>query len=289
MANRDIGKVLTTGSPKQRLLLIAEDIARGNYSQERLLTDHEFNQISATFKKPDEIKLWNRFKKADRLVVNAIMNLQGLQFEVLLHYSNLRGYILVWETIQEAEVLSNHILHEIKDREERIKIGSQVSKLGKFLFTDIQTDKEGYLETSIDFEKDTYKDESGKWVGVKEKGIKSKKYSLWYVMNNVKKEAISSAIKFLSWKEAILDYMEEEGFSVKTYKDLINLMEENIHRPVIGWIKYHSDEKEFNPGDTKDRINKLKNKYAITPNTGELEVDPEIYNHFKKEFLRDEQ
>lgn len=288
MAKKDIGKILTTGSPKQRLLLLAEDNARAKYSQERLLTDHEINQLSESFKKPNEIQLWNKWLKVDRVVSTAIMNLQGLKFEVLMHYSNLRGYILVWETIQEAEVLSNHILHEIKDQEERIKISSQAGKLGRFLFTDIQTDKEGYLDINIDFEKDTYRDENGKLVGVKEKGIKSKKYSLWYVMNNVKKEAIGSAIKFLSWREAILDYMEEEGFSIKTYRDIINSMTEDIHKPIIGWTKYQSDEKLFIPDLPHNRADKLKAKYAITPNTRELEVDTEIYNYFKKEFLRDE-
>lgn len=288
MAKKDIGKILTTGSPKQRLLLLAEDNARAKYNQERLLTDHEINQISESFKKPNEIQLWNKWLRVDRVVANAIMNLQGLKFEVLMHYSNLRGYILVWETIQEAEVLSNHILHEIKDQEERIKISSQAGKLGRFLFTDIQTDKEGYLDINIDFEKDTYRDENGKLVGVKEKGIKSKKYSLWYVMNNVKKEAINSAIKFLSWREAILDYMEEESFSIKTYRDIINSMTEDIHKPIIGWTKYQSDEKLFIPDLPHNRADKLKAKYAITPNTRELEVDTEIYNYFKKEFLRDE-
>lgn len=288
MAKKDIGKILTTGSTKQRLLLLAEDNARAKYSQERLLTDHEINQLSESFKKPNEIQLWNKWLKVDRVVASAIMNLQGLKFEVLMHYSNLRGYILVWETIQEAEVLSNHILHEIKDQEERIKIGSQAGKLGEFLFTDIQTDKEGYLDISIDFEKDSYRDENGKFVGVKEKGIKSKKYSLWFVMNNVKKEAINSAIKFLSWREAILDYMEEEGFSIKTYRDIINSMTEDIHKPIIGWTKYQSDEKLFIPDLPHNRADKLKAKYAITPNTRELEVDTEIYNYFKKEFLKDE-
>lgn len=288
MAKKDIGKILTTGSTKQRLLLLAEDNARAKYSQERLLTDHEINQLSESFKKPNEIQLWNKWLKVDRVVTSAIMNLQGLKFEVLMHYSNLRGYILVWETIQEAEVLSNHILHEIKDQEERIKISSQAGKLGRFLFTDIQTDKEGYLDINIDFEKDTYRDENGKLVGVKEKGIKSKKYSLWFVMNNVKREAINSAIKFLSWREAILDYMEEEGFSIKTYRDIINSMTEDIHKPIIGWTKYQSDEKLFIPDLPHNRADKLKAKYAITPNTRELEVDTEIYNYFKKEFLKDE-
>mgnify|MGYP003375679173 CR=1 FL=1 len=282
MAKKDIGKILTTGSPKQRLLLLAEDTARAKYSQERLLTDHEINQLSESFKKPNEIQLWNKWLKVDRVVTSAITNLQGLKFEVFMHYSNLRGYILVWETIQEAEVLTNHILHEIKDQEERIKISSQAGKLGRFLFTDIQTDKEGYLDINIDFEKERPK---GARVNDPDR---EKRYSLWYVMNNVKKEAINSAIKFLSWREAILDYMEEEGFTIKTYKDIINLMTEGIHKPIIGWTKYQSDEESFKLDIPKDRADKLKAKYAITPNTRELEVDTEIYNYFKKEFLRPE-
>jgi hypothetical protein len=272
MAKKDIGKILATGSLKQKILLIAEDTARAKYNKERLLTDHDIKLLSESFKKTNEIALWNKWLKVDRLIGNAIMNLQGLKFEVLMHYSNLRGYILVWETIQEAEVLSNHILHEIKDQEERIKISSQAGRLGNFLFTDIKTDKEGYLDINIDFDREE----------------KSKKYSLWYVMNNVKKEAISSAIKFISWKEAILDYMDEEGFSIKPYKDIINSMTEDIHKPIIAWNKYQTAEELFIPEAPNNRVDKLKTKYSITPNTRELEVDTNIYNYFKKEFLRDE-
>ncbi len=285
---KDISKILTTGSTKQRLLLLADNNARLKYSMEPFLTDHEENQLSESFKKPNEIKLWNSWLRVDRQVTTAIMNLQGLKFEVLMHYSNLRGYILVWETLQEAEVLSNHILHEIKDQEERIKISSQAGRLTRFLFTDIAIDEEGYLDINIDFEKDTYTDENGKLIGLKDKPKKSKKHSLWYVMNNVKREAINSAIKFLSWREAILDYMEEEGFIIKTYKDMINSMTEDIHKPIIGWTKYQSDEESFIPDIPKIRADKLKALYAITPNTKDLEVDTQIYNYFKKEFLRNE-
>ena len=116
MAKKDIGKILTTGSTKQRLLLLAEDNARAKYSQERLLTDHEINQLSNSFKKPNEIKLWNEFRRLDDTVTNAIVNLQGLKFEVLMNYSNLRGYILVWNSIENTELLVNSVLHEIKDR-----------------------------------------------------------------------------------------------------------------------------------------------------------------------------
>ena len=283
MAKKDISKLLTTGSPKQRLLLIAEDIARGKYFQEKLLTDHEFNQLSESFKKPNEIKLWNEWRRIDETVANAINNLQGVKFEVLMNYSNLRGYILVWNSIENTELLVNSVLHEIKDPKDRKRIAEDGAKGIDLLFSKTEPDQDGYIEIKVDFEKDSYK---GKKYG--EKPEPTKEYSLWYVMNNVKKEAINSAIKFLSWREAILDYMEEEGFSIKTYRDIINSMTEDIHKPIIGWTKYQSDEKLFIPDLPHNRADKLKAKYAITPNTRELEVDTEIYNYFKKEFLKDE-
>lgn len=286
MAKKDIGKVLTTGSAKQRLLLIAEDNARVRNLQERLLTDHERNQLSESFKKPNEIKLYNKWNRLDSTISNAIMNLQGLKFEIMMHYSNLRGYILVWETLQEAEVMSNHILHEIKDKEERRRIATQASKLSRFLFTDTQVDQEGYLDIRVDFDKDSYWDEKGELV--KGKKATNKRHNLLFVMNNVKGQAINSVVRFLSWKEAVLDLMEEEGFTVKTYKDLINSMTEDIHKPIIAWTKYLSDERLFIPDLPNNRVDKLKAKYSITPNTRELEVDPELYRYFREEFLNDE-
>ena len=122
MAKKDIGKILTTGSPKQKILLIAEDRARHRYFQEELLTDSDFNQLFNSLKKPNEIKLWKEFRELDETVSNAIVNLQGILFEVKMNYSNLRGYILVWNSIENAELLVNSVLHEIKDPKERKRI-----------------------------------------------------------------------------------------------------------------------------------------------------------------------
>ncbi len=219
MAKKNIGKILTTGSPKQRILLIAEDIARGKYFQEKLLTDSEFNQLSNSFKKPNEIKLWNEFRRLDDTVTNAIINLQGLKFEVLMNYSNLRGYILVWNSIENTELLVNSVLHEIKDPKERKRIAEDGAKGIDLLFSKTEPDQEGYIEIKVDFEKDSYKDEDGERIGFKDKPRKTKEYSLWYVMNNVKKEVETSVIKYLSWESATLDFMEERGFNVKTYKE----------------------------------------------------------------------
>ncbi len=69
---------------------------------------------------------------------------------------------------------------------------------------------------------------------------------------------------------------------------MISSRTEDKQKPIIGWTKYQSDEESFIPDIPKIRADKLKALYAITPNTKELEADPEIYNYFKKEFLRGE-
>jgi len=260
MAKKDISKILSTGSAKQRLLLLAENYAKEKYNQESLLTDSEVNILNTTFKKPNEIRLWNKWLKIDRLVTTAIMNLQGLKFEVLMHYSNLRGYILVCETIKEAETLCNIILHKIEDREKRKETSALLYKNGEFLFSEIKTDKEGYLDLEI--------------VNSSTQG-----YTLIGVMDIVKKQAIDSAIKFLSWREAILDFMEEEDFIIKTYRDIINSMRDDIYKPIF----IFKDEKKG-----VKRSSKTNYKNSILPNIKELEIDTNIYNYFKTEFLKDE-
>ena len=282
MAKKDIGKILTSGSPKQRLLLIAEDVARGKYFQEKLLTDSDFNQLSNSFKKPNEIRLWNDFRKLDDTISNALINLQGLLFEVKMNYSNLRGYILVWNSIENTELLVNSVLHEIKDPKERKRIAENGAKGIDLLFSKTEPDQEGYIEIKVDFEKDSYKDENGKYIGYKEEPKKTKEYSLWYVMTNVKKEVETSVIKYLSWESAILDYMEERGFNIKTYKQQISQMTTQVYSPIIGWAKYSG---EINTGLPHPRLEEIIKKYAICPNMEELKVDEAQYNWFRRYFL----
>ena len=276
MAKKDISKILTTGSLKQKLLLVAEQRARHTYGKELILTDHEYNQLSDSFKKSNEIKLWNEWNKHAVKVVGAISNLQGLMFEVQVNYSNLRGYILVWNSIENAELLVNSVLHEIKDPKERKRIAESGAKGVDLLFSKTAPDQEGYIDIKIDFEKQTYK---GKEVEV------TKEYSLLYVMNNVKEEATASAIRFISWRQAILDYMEENNFNIKTYKEILQGFTDRVYTPIIGWAKYSG---EINTGLPHPQVEKLLKKYAITPKIEELEVNEEEYNRFKIDFLGDE-
>lgn len=282
MSKKDIGKLLTTGTAKQRLLLIAEDRARVTYGEERILTDSDFNKLLDSFKKPNEIKLYNQFLKYGKAVNNSLLNLQGLKYEVIKHYSDLRGYILLLNSYENSELLVNSILNEIKDPVERERLAKIGVTGSSFLFSQAVIDKEGFIDIQTSFERETWIDENGKRL---KKPIVSNTHSLWEVMNNVKRKAEFTASRYLSWEKALTDFIEDKGFNVKTYKDKIELLSTEIWAPIIHWAKYYG---ENNTGLSKPRVDKLISKYKIAPERDLYEIDEAEYNFFKREIIGDE-
>ena len=282
MSKKDIGKLLTTGTAKQRLLLIAEDRARVTYGEERILTDSDFNKLLDSFKKPNEIKLYNQFLKYGKAVNNSLLNLQGLKYEVIKHYSDLRGYILLLNSYENSELLVNSILNEIKDPVERERLAKIGASGSSFLFSQPVIDKEGFIDIQTSFERETWIDENGKRL---KKPIVNNSHSLWEVMNNVKRKAEFTASRYLSWEKALTDFIEDKGFNVKTYKDKIELLSTEIWAPIIHWAKYYG---ENNTGLSKPRVDKLISKYKIAPERDLYEIDEAEYNFFKREIIGDE-
>jgi hypothetical protein len=282
MSKRDIGKLLTTGTARQRLLLIAEDRARIIYGEDRILTDSDFNKLLDSFKKPNEIKLYNQFLKYTKSVNNGILNLQGLKYEVAMHYSNLRGYILLFNSFENSEILVNSILNEIKDPVERERLAKIGASVNSTLFSETVVDKEGFIDIQTSFEKETWIDENGKQL---KKPIINNSHSLWEVMNNVKRKAEATACKYLSWEKALLDFMEDKGFNIKTYKEKINLLSTEVWAPIIHWGKYYGMN---NTGFNKPRLDKLMSKYKIAPDRDLYKVDEAEYKFFRQEIIGDE-
>jgi len=282
MSKKDIGKLLTTGTARQRLLLIAEDRARVIYGEERVLADSDFNKLLDSFKKPNEIKLYNQFLKYGKAVNNGVLNLQGLKYEVIKHYSDLRGYILLLNSYENSELLVNSVLNEIKDPVERERLAEIGASGSALLFSETVVDKEGFIDIQTSFERETWTDENGNKL---KKPTVNNTHSLWEVMNNVKRKAEATACKYLSWEKALLDYMEDKGFNVKTYKQKIELLSTEITAPIIHWRKYYG---ENSTGIDKPRVDKLISKYKIAPDTELYEVNEEEYKFFRYEIIGDE-
>lgn len=263
MRKINLHNLLEKGTLKKRLLILFEDIARAKLFKERLLTDLEAFNLQESFRTPKELKEWMRYKKLEDIVTNAINNLQGLKFEVLMNYSNLRGYILVWNSIENAELLVNSVLHEIKDIKERKRIATHGAKGIDLLLSHTEPDQEGYIKIDINYSQ-------------------SKDYKLYELMSNVKDHVDSSLVRYKSWETAILTYMEEEDFNIKTYRETITDMREDINTPIIGWDKYSG---ELNTGLSHPRLSKVIKKYAICPNVDEIKVDEKHVAWFNKNIL----
>lgn len=261
------GKVLTQGTLKQRLKLFYEDLARKRFGEDLLLTDHESNALFDSFSKDNEAKEYNRLLAVDQAVIHGLTNLQVLLFQVKMHYADLRGYMLLWQNIEDTELMANKILNEIEDVKER----KRLAKLGALrtdpIFCKNKVDEEGFIDIQIDAKK-----------GDKENSLRD-------IMSGVQEQATTTAIRFISWRDAILDYMKEEGLNVKTYRDRIKVYSGEVLSPVLGWPKYQSGVEGFIDG-MPFRADNLKEYYSLAPNPKKIKPDPEIYYSFKEQILR---
>ena len=263
MTKKNIAKTISTGSTKQRALLLAEDVARSKFNLDGLLTPQEFSQISKSFKTDREVRFYNQCVKADDSVLNAIVNLQGLSYEAKMHKANLRGYILLWGAIEEAEQMVNTALHQTKDIKERKRIAEKTTKGINFIWSKDSVDSEGYIELNVDSDK-------------------SSKSTLLQGINSIKAQAITSSNRFLGCAEATLDFMEANSFHVKTYREKIEGLIMEVKSPILpekGFVKYQEPETFINSKRLIDLYTK-----GILPS--ELKPDPQSYEYFTEEFLK---
>jgi hypothetical protein len=101
----------------------------------------------------------------------------------------------------------------------------------------------------------------------------------------VKNKTEKSVIQFISWRQALVDYMKKEGFNIKTYNELIKDITDEVHRPIIGWDKYLSSSPSFLNDEKSTRIDAVKKFYSITPDLNNLKVDEDIYTAYTKDHL----
>lgn len=272
MAKSDIGKIITSGSIRQKLLLIADDRAREHFSYDRLLTDFEHNLIRDSFKTNNEIKLWNLYIKFDELLIQSINNLRVLIYEFLMYVQDFKGFLMVWNTLENTEQLVNLSLHELKNINKRKEVAKDISKGVYLLLGNIEIDKEGYIEIKTKF--DT--------VNKSDTPIR-KEDSLTFVIDFKRQQIEKTATKYISWEAAIIDFMNDNNINIKTYKDILKQYKSLITVD-FGIYKYKG---MFDPelnGNNQNIENILK-KYAIIPDLSNLKVDKKEYDWFKSNFL----
>ena len=269
ITQQDITRIIKKGTIEEKLVLLSEDIARHKNNKGRILSNIEVDSMVDAFTTQAEIQHYNKFRHIDNAITLAIAALTTLRFELETHFSDLRGYILVWNTIENAELLANSILHEIKDEKERKRIAKKAAKRVDLLFGKTTPDQEGYIDVNI---------------GVKNASIKNEDYTLWHVMGNVERDFSRNMVKFLSWKKAIIDYMKEIGFKIPTYEEIIEDIATEATSFII-WDKYMTNIESFSEKEPLERIDKLKAQFNVTTKIEDLEVNMVIYEEFKTKYF----
>ncbi len=252
-------------SARSRALLLIEDVARNRYNEMSILTTQQKQQVRESLQKPRERKILNDLYKIDDQVANGLKDLQGVKFEVLRYYSYMQGYILILDTLLEAKKLSNNIIKEIIDVQERKKIADKAISNVSFPLAQVESTQKGDIIFNIDFEETNN--------------------SFWYAISGIKKNVVISATRFISWRKAMKDYMKENKFNVQIYNQVIESMEESIYRPIVPWEEYQSKEVHTMMDKTYQKLEKDVNKYAIVPDIKKLEVNIGMYNNFKQAYL----
>lgn len=286
MNKKNIGAVLLKGAPKQRAKLLAEEIARATYNLETFLSDKEFLELQDSFKTSSEIKLYNKYRKNSRVLVDSIANLLALKYEILMRYSDLRGWIVYWETIQQTELSINISLASIDNESKKYATAKEVALKIDYPFIQSTIDEENYISLLSKFDINTLINKEGKLTAVKNKDKIDKSNSLYSLLEEIKTDTNKTLIRFLSWRRATLDFMEVEEFNIKTFKDVIEDITTEINKPVINWPKYVPYEKTFILDVDYTRLDKLKEEYNITPDVSTLKPDLEEVKTYRETVLK---
>lgn len=278
MNKTDVTKVLATGSPKQRILILAEDTAQYRIHHKGYLTDRERQGLTDSFKTSAEIKLYNKFMNCDKAVTYAMPYLKQLQLIHEVSIAYLTGYCLLWHDYQQQGDNYNELLYQIEDKETKAKVLKTITSHTPLLadIVDIKSGKDkGLVEILI------------RELPARKKN--TERYGMGDIIDAYSVKATDQLKEAKALAQAILDYMDEEGFNVKTYKkqvtDILDAL--SVDRAVMPKFSRTAGEELAGATDTeKKRYNDLMSKYWVFPDPN-VEPDPERVEWYKNQYIKD--
>jgi len=263
--NKDISKIITKGSPRQRIVLLATDsmqeyIAEKGIKPEakKLLTEAERENLLSSFKTPQEVRYYNKHAQLNRDIPYLIMILSETQLEYEKAIAHLNGFCLSLTDYQFTVSLFNNILDEIKDKNLKNKIKKTILNSSPFVYAKLEADKKGGLIKLVT-----------------EYENKSDFMTLMKIWN---RRATATLQRAKSYIKATRDYLEGEDFLIKSFKDILNFFEKAFQedRALIG--KYSKRKMNKLSEEYGEKITNLTEKYFMFPDYDELEINEDDYN-----------
>jgi hypothetical protein len=269
---KDLGKIVSSGTPTQRALLLAEVVAHANYTREILLTEDELRRLRDSFRSPKEIALYNKFNRLDRLISGAINVYQGGHYEALYRLTRLKGWLLYWDAIEEAEVIFNCLLLDSfpDDAKKRSKVAKNSIKGSGFIYGEFTVEDDGVVKLEVE-------------------KTEGERRSLREALDEMREGLIQSVTRQISWEKALLDVMEDEGFKVKTYKNIIKRVSDELKGQLGLWGRHSAENQEKYSSLGKIRKTRLQSlllsSYNYEIDISKIEVNQADYDYFRAQHL----
>jgi len=261
MSKVTVDKTLLRGSVRQRALLITNHYVDVSSGGKGYLSESERNTLEDSFKKPEEIRVYNQYKKMSYNVQLFITNISQFRLTYTELLERLEKYILLRRSNADMEDLVNNLLDLMPDKKTRakgVKIAKEFSNIS--LWRSITTDKENYVQITHD----------GKLL---DDVIDKIRINVKYEQKRLK--AALAMIK---------DYLTETGFKVKAFSDYI--------KEVESWAKSKKG-KELTSLLFDRGLNELKSKGVrsilekdlLELSYEDVEIDKELYSKFRREYF----
>lgn len=255
---RDVARIIDKGTPKERANLYFSNRAELNNNKPGFLTEEEANRLEESFKTQKEIALFDKYLTMGRAVRDALIFLNQILLAYNMKITSIRGKEELWGALSETAKNINKALSEVKDKETRAKITKTIINTPvncSFIF---DKDKDGYIVLK----------------STKPKDLESPITDSPLVRETISMS--SSAYKFLilgkSIVKALQDYIRENRFTIKEYKNQLKEIETDLKRDksLTGLAKLRTPDEQY-----------------IYPNYNDLKVDDEAVKKYRETYFND--
>lgn len=266
MAKKDISSIILTGTPKQRMMLLANHIAETSTDKPGFLTDSEFDKLTASFKTPAEIRIYNKYRNANRIFSGLLPYLAQLRLQYKLNSSKFNTFFSLIMVYHEIEGVLNEALF-IADSNKKLREKLLSLFLNSSLIfvdsTKVQ-DEDGreYIEFELDKDKEyilrglVFSKPDGTTEELPGLGVKGGLEGMADKMLRRNSECLAKIKGVLT---ALKEFIEEEDIQIKAYNDFIKEVEEEVTNDDTGMMDY-----------------------PYCPKYSEIDMDVDEYNYTKK-------
>jgi hypothetical protein len=281
MNKKDISKALTQGSAKQRATIIAENIAQYSKTGKGFLKYSDDKALYESFKTSAEIRIYNKYIKVGREVTQSLSYLKQLQLLYEVNIAYLTGYCLLWDEYDREGSRYTELLYNIKDRETRKTISKLIKEARlQPLLGNIEKVKEGqgvYITGTIKIQVKDLLTRKGK-----------KRYGLYEIIKEYSKRATKQLREAKALALAILEYMDEEEFNVKTYKEIVKEVMDALSRDQAVLPYYsiaHQRTLEYKTEESWKLHEEIFSEFWVFPDP-DTEPDRERIDWYKNEYIK---